>query len=128
AGSKNVLNLQVVLDATQAFDANSSDPLYNKKVQTFDFLGMVSAFDQALVESPGLTSWAVTNALLEFHLSGSDDAALGGDLAYWYGKNDGFTGISLQAAQAAIGAPGFGADAQTLHPFNGLQEGYVKLS
>jgi hypothetical protein len=38
-----------------------------------------------LAASPGLTSWAVTNALLQFHLSGADDAALGGDLAYWYG-------------------------------------------
>lgn len=128
AGSNSVLDLQVILDATSEFDANSSDPLYNKKVQNFDFAGLVAEFDDALAQSPGLTSWSVTNALLEFHLSGADDAAIGGDLAYWYGKNAGFTGISLQAAQAAIGAPGFGADAQTLHPFSGLQEGYVKLA
>ena len=68
-----------------------------KKVQTFDFLGLVGEFDQALAQSPGRTSWAVTNALLQFHLSGADDAALGGDLAYWYGKNGALTGISLQA-------------------------------
>jgi Ca2+-binding RTX toxin-like protein len=128
AGSNSVLDLQIILDATQEFDANSSDPLYNKKVQTFDFAGLVAEFDNALAQSPGLTSWAVTNALLAFHLSGADDAAIGGDLAYWYGKNNGFTGMSLAAAQQAIGAPGFGADAQTLHPFNGLQEGYVKLA
>lgn len=81
-----------------------------------------------MAQSPGLTSWAVTNALLQFHLSGSDTAAIGGDLAYWYGKNAGFAGISLQAAQAAIGAAGFGSEAQTLHAFSGLQEGLVKLS
>jgi hypothetical protein len=97
-------------------------------VQTFDFRGMVGQFDQALAASPGLSSWALTNALLQFHLSGADDAALGGDLAYWYGKNDGFTGISLQAAQQVLGAASFGADAQSLRPFNGLQEGFVKLS
>jgi hypothetical protein len=97
-------------------------------VQTFDFLGLVDEFDQALAASPGLTSWAVTNALLQFHLSGADDAALGGDLAYWYGKNGGLAGISLQAAQQVIGASGFGSDAQTLRPFSGLQEGFVKLS
>lgn len=34
-------------------------------------------------KSPGFTSWDVTNALLQFHLSGADDFALGGDLAYW---------------------------------------------
>jgi Ca2+-binding RTX toxin-like protein len=128
AGANSVLNLQIILDATDEFNASSSDPLYNKKVQTFDFLGMVSAFDAELQQGPGLTSWAMTNALLAFHLSGADDAAIGGDLAYWYGKNNGFTGISLQAAQEAIGAAGFGSDAQTLRPFAGLQEGLVKLS
>ena len=128
AGANNVLNLQIMLDASDAFDANSADPLYNKKVQSFDFLGLVSEFDQALSQSPGLTSWAVTNALLQFHLSGADDAAIGGDLAYWYGKNGGFTGISLAAAQQVIGAAGFGSDAQSLRPFGGLQEGLVKLA
>jgi Ca2+-binding RTX toxin-like protein len=128
AGSQSVLNLQIILDASDEFDANSSDPLYNKKVQTFDFAGMVAEFDDALAQSPGLTSWAVTNALLQFHLSGADDAAIGGDLAYWYGKNNGFTGISLAAAQQVIGAAGFGSDAQSLQPFSGLQEGYVKLA
>jgi len=119
---------QEILDATEEFDAQSEDPLYNRKVQTFDFRGMVAQFDQALAQSPGLTSWALTNALLQFHLSGSDDEALGGDLAYWYGKNAGFTGFGLQSAQQVIGASGFGSDAQTLRPFNGLQEGFVKLA
>lgn len=128
AGNDNVLDLQVILDATEEFDAQSQDPLYNRKVQTFDFRGMVAQFDQALAQSPGLTSWALTNALLQFHLSGSDDEALGGDLAYWYGKNASFTGIGLHSAQQVIGAAGFGADAQTLRPFSGLQEGFVKLA
>jgi Ca2+-binding RTX toxin-like protein len=128
AGNDNVLDLQVILDATEEFDAQSEDPLYNRKVQTFDFRGMVAQFDQALAQSPGLTSWALTNALLQFHLSGSDEEALGGDLAYWYGKNGGFTGIGLQSAQQVIGASGFGSDAQTLRPFSGLQEGFVKLA
>jgi len=128
AGYNNVLNLQIILDATSQFDANSSDPLYNSKVETFDFLGLVNEFDQAQAQSPGLTSWQMTNALLQFHLSGADDTALGGDLAYWYGKNGGFTGISVSAAQQVIGAAGFGSDAQTLDPFSGLQEGFVKLS
>jgi Ca2+-binding RTX toxin-like protein len=127
-GKDNVVNLQVILDATAAFDANSSDPLHNKKVQNFDFRGLVSAFDAAQAQTPGLSSWALTNALLQFHLSGSDDAALGGDLAYFYGKNGTLDGVSLQSAQQTIGAPGFGSDAQTLRPFNGLQEGLLKLS
>jgi Ca2+-binding RTX toxin-like protein len=128
AGTQSVLNLQLILDATDEFDGGSSDPLYNRRVQTFSFLGLVSAFDQARTTSPGLTSWDVTNALLQFHLSGADDMALGGDLAYWYGRNRTLAGISLAAAQQAIGASGFGSEAQSLHPFSGLQEGLVKLT
>jgi hypothetical protein len=97
-------------------------------VQTFDFLGLVGAFDAARAASPGLTSWALTNALLDWHLAHSDEEAIGGDLAYWYGKNRSLTGISIQAAQEAVGAPGFGSDAQTLRPFAGLQEGFAKLA
>jgi Ca2+-binding RTX toxin-like protein len=127
-GNHSVLNLQIMLDATEEFDAGSSDPLYNRRVQTFDFLGMVSAFDAARAATPGLTSWEMTNALLAFHLSGADDMALGGDLAYWYGKNRALAGLSLQSAQQVIGAATFGSEAQTLRPFSGLQEGFVKLA
>ncbi len=122
----SLLTLQMIADASEDFDA-SMDPLRNHRIETFNFLGLVSAFDQARVQSPGLTSWALTNALLQFHLAGSDDAALGGDLAYWYGRRGSLAGMSLSAAQQVIGAAGFGADAQQLHPFSGLQDGLVKL-
>jgi Ca2+-binding RTX toxin-like protein len=124
-GKRSVSTLQFVLE--EDYDAGSTDPLYNGKVHGLDFLQMVSAFDQARNASPGLTSWEVTNALLQFHLWGADDMALGGDLAYWYAKHRGMGGISLTAAQEVIGAPGFGSDAQSLRPFAGLQEGFVKL-
>lgn len=128
SGKRSILSLQIVADASSDFDAASANPLQNRRVQNFDFLGLVSAFDQARRHSPGLTSWEVTNALLQFHLSGVDDLALGGDLAYWYGKNRSLAGISLAAAQQAIGASTFGSEAQTLRPFSGLQEGFVKLA
>jgi hypothetical protein len=89
---------------------------------------LVQRFDEARAESPYLTSWEIANALLELHLSGADDAALGGDLAYWYGRNGSLSGISVQAAQQVIGAPLFGAEAQQLHAFSGLQDGFVKLT
>ena len=128
AGNSSLLNLQVILDATDAFDANAADPLYNRRVQNFDFLGMVSAFDAAQTVNPGLSRWALGDALTQYHLSGADDAALGGDLAYWYARNGGFTGIGVASAQQIIGAPGFGAEAQGLREFSGLQEGLVRLS
>ena len=127
-GNNSLLNLQVILDATEAFDASAAAPLYNRRVQNFDFLGMVSAFDAAQAVNPGLSQWALGDALTQFHLSGSDDAALGGDLAYWYARNNGFSGIGVASAQQIIGAPGFGAEAQGLREFSGLQEGMVRLS
>jgi len=65
--------------------------------------------------------------LLQWHLSHSNDEAIGGDLAYWYGRNRGLSGISIQAAQEIVGVSGFGSDAQSLRPFAGLQEGFEKL-
>ena len=127
-GNRSVLSLQVVLDATEEFDAGSGDPLYNRRVQSFDFLGMVAAYDTARAATPGLSSWEITNALLAFHLGGADDAAMGGDLAYWYGRNRSLAGISLANAQQVIGAASFGTEAQSLRPFNGLQEGFAKLA
>ena len=128
AGARSVLNLQLILDASNEFDSTSSHALHNRRVQTFDFLGLVGGFDQARGDSPGLTSWKMTNALLQWHLWGADDAALGGDLAYWYATRRGLAGLSLQAAQDILGTAGFGSDAHTLRPFSGLQEGFVKLS
>jgi Ca2+-binding RTX toxin-like protein len=126
AGQSSVSSLQIVLD--DDYDAGSEDPLHNRSVQRFDFLGMVGAFDLTRHPSPGLTSWHVTNALLQFHLSGADDAALSGDLAYWFARNRAVAGLSVSAAQEIIGASGFGADAQSLRPFGGLREGFARLS
>jgi Ca2+-binding RTX toxin-like protein len=125
AGKDNVGKLQLTLG--DDYDSGSADPLQNRRVQSFDFLGMVAQFDAALAQSPGLSSWAMTNALLQAHLAGSDEAAVGGDLAYWYGRNGGLTGISLNAAQQVLGAANFGSDAQALRPFAGLEEGLIKL-
>ena len=70
----------------------------------------------------------LTNALANFQLAGSDSAALGGDLAYQYGKNGTLAGNGLTAAQDVIGNAGFGTSAQALRPLDGLQTGAVRLS
>jgi hypothetical protein len=90
-------------------------------------LALVNAFDAARSASPGLTSWQLTNALLDAHLSASNDLAFGGDLAYWYSRNRGLTGIGLFGVQQMTGTPSLGLEVQQLHPFSGLQEGFVKL-
>lgn len=123
-----VLNLQLIAEAMAGFNPAGSDPLLNRKVQSFDFQGIFGAFEAARAANPALTSWALTNALLDFHLSGSDTEALGGDLAYQYGKNGSLTGISLNSAQDIVGSAQFGAQAQALRPLASLQDGIVKLS
>jgi Ca2+-binding RTX toxin-like protein len=127
AGNDDVNRLQLILDSTDQYEGSSADPLTDRKVETFDFLGLVARFDDSREQNPGLTGWALTNALLEFHLSGADDAALGGDLAYAYAHNGSLQGISPQAAQQIIGAPGFGSEAQQLQAFGGLQEGLMRI-
>jgi trimeric autotransporter adhesin len=125
--NKSVLNLQVVADAMSAFNSAGSDPLFNKKLVTFNFAGLVNQFDAALVANPALNSWNLTNALTSFYLSGSDTAALGGDLAYDYGHRNALTNIGATPAQAILAGATFGTVAQTLQPAASLYSGTVRL-
>ncbi|MGH8470228.1 MAG: calcium-binding protein [Gammaproteobacteria bacterium] len=127
ANNKSVVNLQMIAEAMADFDVHSNDPLRDNKVESFNFAGLVERFDQARTADPMLTSWSVTNALLDFHLSGSDTAAMGGDLGYQYGKQGSLAGIGLTEAQTVLSHPQFGTAPQTLQPLAGLQEGLVKL-
>ena len=125
--NRSVPTLQVIAEAMADFDSGGADSLRDNRVETFDFAGLVGAFDAARAANPGLTSWAVTNALTQFHLAGSDTAALGGDLAWQYGRNGTLAGIGVNAAQEVLGDAQFGVQAQQLRPLAGLQEGAVRL-
>ncbi len=127
ANFKSVLNLQVMADAMAGFNATSTDPLLNQAVQNFDFTAIVASFDQARGTSETFMHWSATNSLLAAHLAGSDVAAIGGDIAHQYGTNGSLTGMNLTAAQDVLNATQFGAQAQTLHPLQGLQGGAVTL-
>ncbi|PIQ55215.1 MAG: hypothetical protein COW02_03565, partial [Comamonadaceae bacterium CG12_big_fil_rev_8_21_14_0_65_59_15] len=130
ANYKSVLNLQVVSEAMLGFDRASSDMLLNKSVQNFDFTSIVNAFDQARgkqSDDGSLKKWNVMNTLLNSHLSASDTAALGGDLAHQYGTSGNLTGMNFTAAQDVLNVSQFGAQAQTLRPLQGLQGGAVTL-
>jgi Ca2+-binding RTX toxin-like protein len=123
SASRTVVTLQMIAEAMEDFAAGGANPLLDQKIETFDFAGLVDAFDAARADNPGLTSWALTNALLDHHLSGSDTAALGGDLAYQYGRNGTLADVGIGAAQEIIGEAGFGSQAQTLKPLSELQAG-----
>ncbi|MEI7612750.1 MAG: putative Ig domain-containing protein, partial [Betaproteobacteria bacterium] len=126
--SKPVVNLQVIAEAMAGFSAGGSNPLLDQKVEAFNFAGLAGAFDAARAANPTLTSWALTNALTNFQLAGSDTAAIGGDLAYQYGKNGNLSGIGMTATQGLMSDSKFGNQAQTLQPLSTLQNGTVQLS
>ena len=126
--SKPVLNLQVIAEAMADFAAGGSDPLRDQKVENFNFAGLVGAFDTARAANTGLTSWALTNALVNFQLAGSNTAAMGGDLAYQYGKNGTLAGIGITPAIDVLSNASLGTSAQTLQPLSGLQVGPQRLS
>ncbi|TMQ75131.1 calcium-binding protein [Candidatus Accumulibacter phosphatis] len=125
---RSVLRLQVIAEAMADFDAGGGDPLRDQKVETFDFAGLVDAFDAARSADPTLTDWALSDALTRFQLAGSDSAALGGDLAYQYGRNGSLTGIGVTPAMGVLADPAFGNSAQALTPLVGLQIGTQRLA
>src|SRR6185503_6375915 len=94
-GNHSVQNLQIILDATAEYDPASDDELYNKRVQIFDMWSLVAQFNQALAANPELDSWSIMNGIASAgaQVPSSNDAALGGDLAYWYGRNRTLAGI-----------------------------------
>lgn len=101
--------------------------MYNKKIATFDFATLAGKFDTALVSNPALTNWALTNALSTVHLGGSDTAAIGGDLAYQYGRYDTLGGLGITSVQDVLGSAQMGSAAQTLRTGAALQNGVVQL-
>lgn len=125
--NRNVLTLQMIEEASEDFNVSGGNVLHDNKIELFNFAQLVDAFDRARAANPALTSWALTSALAQFHLGGSDTEALGGDLAYRYGVNGTLSGMGATAAREVVTSTGFATAPQTLKPASGLQEGLVRL-
>lgn len=104
------------------------NPLLDQKVERFNFAGLAAAFDTARAADATLTNWGLSNALATQAVGGSDTAALGGDLAYQYGKSGTLAGIGVTPALAVIADVNLGTVAQTLNPLATLQTGSVRLT
>ncbi|MFO1436343.1 MAG: calcium-binding protein [Gammaproteobacteria bacterium] len=126
--NKSIVNLQMVAEAMSDFNSLSNDALRNKKITQFNFLNIVSQFDTARAANATLTNWAVSNAIAGQLVASSDTAALGGDLAYQYGKNGTLANIGATPAQNVLAGASFATLAQTLQPIASLQTGTVRLS
>jgi trimeric autotransporter adhesin len=122
ANNHSIANLQMVIEGTSDYDPTSSSAINNKKVEQFDFEGLVAQFDQAQVLTPGLSSWALASSMLNFHLGGSDAAAIGGDIAYQYANNGNLSSLSTMPTQTLLASPQFGTVSQNLQATSALQD------
>ena len=114
SANRHVASLQVMVDASADWNAASTNALQNRRVARFDFAQLVSQFDAARAVNPALTQWQVSSALASVHLGGSDTFALGGDLAYHYGRPSGLANFSWTAADAVLASSSFGTALQSL--------------
>jgi Ca2+-binding RTX toxin-like protein len=121
-----VKTLQVVAESMQGYQSGGN-LLLGEKVQWFDFSALVSAFDDERAANRNLGSWRVMDSLAAAHLGGSDTEAIGGDLAYLYGKTGALTGSGLDAVQQVLGGAAFGSERQALRPLVQITSGDVKL-
>ena len=100
----------------------------DNKIETFSFSALVNSFDQARVANPRLNRWNLMNGALNAHLGGSNDAALGGDLAYQYGMAGDLTSMGIDAAQALLANAQLNTSAQRLQSVASLGAGQQRLS
>ncbi|PJA56924.1 MAG: hypothetical protein CO164_10490, partial [Rhodocyclales bacterium CG_4_9_14_3_um_filter_68_10] len=108
------LTLQMVEEAAADFAPGGWNWTRDQRLERLDFDRLAVTFDALQTRYPPLSSWSFAYALMQFHLAGSDDSALGGDLAYRYGLTGSLAGIGLAVAQETIGSPQFGITPQTL--------------
>jgi len=113
---KNVSTLQIVIEGTSNYNAGSSNPLNNKKIQSFNFLNLVAAYDAAGRPS----NFNIANNLAAHHLGGSDTHAIGGAIAYQYARTSNFGTLTNAQMQAVINDADFGNVAQSITPVSGL--------
>jgi VCBS repeat-containing protein len=126
--NRSLVNLQMIADSMGDYKPGGSDTLRDNRVEQFDFRAIVDRFDQARATNPQLSRWNLMNALLNTHLGGSDDSALGGDLAYQYGHAGTLAGIGLDPAELLLASTKLNGSAQALQPVAALQTGNERLS
>ncbi len=126
--NRSVDKLQVVIEDTTDYLPGGGNTTRDNKVESFNFEGLVTAFDAARTANPSLTTWALTNALAAQYLTGSDTAAIGGDLAYRYNRFGTLSDISFTPAQSILGNASFVTSSQTLQSIGSLQDTTPRLS
>ena len=108
--NKAVSTLQIVIEGTRDYKASSSNPMNNLKIQRFDFLGLVAAFDAAGRPS----NFNVAANLPGAYIVGSDTEAIGGAVAYQYARSGSLGALTYDQMRAVISAPEFAVSVQPI--------------
>ncbi len=111
--NRNFVTLQVIDDGFSLFDVFNSSSSTNKRVETFDFRGLVNKFDAARAGNSHLSEWSLMNGMLDTHLASNYSMALGGELAGRYSEDASFA-MTPGAVQTILKDPQFGIQAQTV--------------
>ncbi|HET8720525.1 MAG TPA: calcium-binding protein, partial [Nitrospira sp.] len=111
SGGKSVSTLQLIIEGTRDYNPASADPLHNRKVQAFDFQRLVEAFDSARAAGQ---KFSLASALANAHLWGSDTEAIGGAVAYEYGRVKSLSGLSYEQMREVIRDASFGIAPQAI--------------
>ncbi len=122
--SSRPLDLLTMLEAVEAFSAGEGGNQPNTgNAQPENERRTVS-------DSPStqgqLTSWALTNALIQFHLEHGDETGAG-DAPGDSGRFQALAGITGQTSQQGLGLSGLGIRGQGFSSLSGLQEGFTHL-
>lgn len=118
--NRPAITLQMLTQASGAYNPSGTDRLRDNQVEIFDAGKLIKAFDTAYAANSGLRrgdAWAVMNNLLDAHLTGSNTAAKGGDLAYQFGSQTSanLAGMSMTSAGAVLSDASFASGMQTLN-------------
>ncbi len=109
--NRSIDYLQVVIEGTRDYNAASQNPMNNRKIQVFDFLGLAAAFDAARAAGQ---NFSVAANLPQFRLWGSDSDAIGGAVAYQYARTGSVGALTYDQMRAVIGDPAFAVSAQPI--------------
>ncbi len=123
-GGGKSLDMQSIIDALDRFTTDAAQAHGDRDINYGAQRKSGSGGAVAVAGTPGLTQWTLSNALTQYHLSGSKDGA--GEIDHWFARNGG-QGLMMMPPQYGIGAGAIGAEAHSLQRFTGLQDGMTVL-
>ena len=124
--STSSFNLRTIAQAMADFSPRGLSRRH-EGIQIGTSVSSVAADPSAPLVAASPAIWSLTDALLDFHLSGSDMDAVGGDLASQHSMNGAAAGLDLSAAQNSLSSSQFEQSLPTLKVPSAWQSEIVRL-